>query len=321
MKTFALFMVLVAVAGGVFFLEQHKDIFQAALTPESGFPGPLRVPDATPSPTSKPTTKVAPSVVKNPEVKNTTETTAMSVVKKIVSAAEPLIHSQDQSTPLTADGVFAWTNVARIREDAKPILTRNPILDKVAQLRAADMFQKQYFEHKSPQGVGASDIAEDLGYAYLGIGENIALGGFGSDEKLVDAWMNSPHHRANILNTKFTDIGIATVEGVYEGHKTWIGVQIFGRPLSACRNPDPDLLVTLGQDKNLITILNGEINALSLQIQTLRSSEPVPIEQYNQKVNEYNQLVGQINPLSEQAKQIIEVYNKQVKEFNTCIVM
>jgi uncharacterized protein YkwD len=319
MKSLALFAVLIAVLGGIVFFEQHTAIIgNSSTVVTEGFPGPLRGPESPPVSTPSPAPLTATPTKSTEAVP---ETTTVSVIKKLVSAAAPLVSRDAPDTPLTADGVFAWTNVSRIREDAKPILTRNPKLDEVARLRAADMFQKQYFEHTSPDGTGASDIAEKVGYAYLGIGENIALGGFGSDEKLVEAWMNSPHHRDNILNTKFTDLGVATVEGVYEGRKTWIGVQIFGRPFSSCRKPDTQLLVSIDQNKNLMKILDGQIRSLNIEIQTLRSSSPVPVDEYNRKVAEYNELVNQLNPLSLQTKQMVEVYNDEVKTYNSCIVM
>jgi len=316
MRTLALFLVFAAVAVGAVLVGQRSDFFQPAGTTENNFPGPLVGPLPPASEPSAPPASGSPSTTDE-----IPETTAVSVIKKIVSAASPLINNDVRGTSLTADGVFAWTNVSRVRENVKPIFTRNQKLDEVARLRAADMFQKQYFEHISPDGTGASDVADTVGYAYLGIGENIALGGFESDEKLVEAWMKSPAHYENIVNPKFTDLGVAAVQGVYEGRKTWIGVQIFGRQLSSCPKPDTQLLVSVEQNRNLMKILDGRIRSLNQEIQTLRSSSPVPVEEYNRKVNEYNELVNQLNPLSLQTRQMVEVYNEEVRKYNICIVM
>ena len=100
------------------------------------------------------------------------------------------------------------------------------------------MFEKEYFEHKSPSGIGASDIAHDVGYEFILVGENIALGNFDGDEALVQAWMDSPGHRANILNKRYTEIGIAAEKGLYQGKMMWLAVQIFARPMSLCQNPN-----------------------------------------------------------------------------------
>ena len=53
--------------------------------------------------------------------------------------------------------------------------------------------------------------------------------------------MNSPGHRANILNGKFTQIGVAVGRGTFEDHEVWIGVQVFARPLSDCPQPNAAL--------------------------------------------------------------------------------
>ena len=64
------------------------------------------------------------------------------------------------------------------------------------------------------------------------------MGNFKNDQDLVSAWLNSPGHRANILNTRFTEIGTAVLKGFYEGREVWMAVQEFGLPLSSCPNPD-----------------------------------------------------------------------------------
>ena len=53
--------------------------------------------------------------------------------------------------------------------------------------------------------------------------------------------MASPGHRANILNSRFIDIGVAVKEGEYQGKETWLAVQEFGEPLSDCPSPSTDL--------------------------------------------------------------------------------
>src|SRR6185369_15716694 len=115
-----------------------------------------------------------------------------------------------------------------------PALKENALLDKAAKKKLDDMFAQQYFEHINPQGKGPSDLAKSVGYDYIAIGENLALGNFKNDAELVQAWMDSPGHRANILNKQYTEIGVAVGQGTYEGKKTWLAVQEFGRPTSSC---------------------------------------------------------------------------------------
>ena len=135
---------------------------------------------------------------------------ANKTVQKQISTPPPLVTKTapvSPSTALSKLGVLVWTNVQRDLNGKMPSLTSNSILDQIANLRLQDMFSRQYFEHISPIGEGASDLARTNGYEFIVIGENIALGNFESDQKLVAAWMASPGHRANILNARFVDIG------------------------------------------------------------------------------------------------------------------
>jgi len=119
-------------------------------------------------------------------------------------------------------------NEDRTKEDLHS-LVKNPILTQAAALKAKHMVEEGYFDHTSPEGVKPWDWLEDVGYDYAYAGENLAIH-FVDSEKVHTAWMNSPTHRANILQDKFTEIGIATVEGTFNGYQTTFVVQMFGRP-------------------------------------------------------------------------------------------
>jgi hypothetical protein len=180
------------------------------------------------------------------------------------------------------------------------------------------MFAKQYFEHISPEGVGPADLATKYGYEYIVSGENLAMGNFKDDAALVEAWMNSPGHRANILNDKYLNIGVAVGRGTFEGKTVWLAVQEFGRPLSACPSVDANL-------KDAIAVLEKEIKFEEVELKALKQgmadSEPHTREEYdeyNKKVEEYNAKVRLYNSKVETVKQLIEKYNTQVKEFNEC---
>src|SRR3989344_5705251 len=117
---------------------------------------------------------------------------------------------------LTLSGVIAQTNEQR-QFFGKPALKENAQLNQAAMSKVKDMFAGQYFEHISPLGKGPGDLAREAGYVFITIGENLALGNYKDDAVLVQAWMDSPGHRANILNGRFTEIGVAVVKGIYEG--------------------------------------------------------------------------------------------------------
>ena len=106
-------------------------------------------------------------------------------------------------------------------------LTVNPMLEYAAAQKANDMAEKGYFAHDSPDGKTPWHWFEEAGYDYLFAGENLAVY-FSDSIDVAEAWMKSPPHRANILNSHFTEIGIAAASGVYEGRETVFVVQMFG---------------------------------------------------------------------------------------------
>jgi uncharacterized protein YkwD len=108
-------------------------------------------------------------------------------------------------------------------------LTVSPILEEAARMKAEDMVEKGYFAHTSPSGLNPWYWFYRSGYEFIHAGENLAVN-FVDSEDVEQAWMNSPGHRANILNGNFTEIGIAAVPGTYKGKKTIFVVQLFGTP-------------------------------------------------------------------------------------------
>lgn len=239
---------------------------------------------------------------------------------KTISAPGPLrVVSQTTSTPpssgtLTVNGVIVYTNAARAQNGGLPALTENQTLDRDAQMKVADMFAKQYFEHVSPTGVGPAELANTVGYAYVLVGENLALGGFSSDQDVVTAWMNSPGHRANILNSHYQEIGVAVGKGMYEGRETWLAVQSFGMPRSACPLIDEQLKIQIDANNTAIIALRAQLDAKKAQIDATPTSDP----NYNTYVNEFNALVPQYNSIVETNRVDVANYNAQVNAFNNC---
>ena len=122
-------------------------------------------------------------------------------------------------------------------------LAINPVLERAAQLKANDMAEKGYFAHKSPDGKTPWYWFKQVGYDFSYAGENLAVN-FSDSVDVNTAWMNSPGHRANIMNDNFTEIGIATADGMYQGKKTTFVVQLFGRPALAETIPVKQALTT-----------------------------------------------------------------------------
>jgi hypothetical protein len=111
-------------------------------------------------------------------------------------------------------------------------LRRSTVLDEAARLKAQDMAKNSYFAHYSPDGVSPWHWFGKANYNFVHAGENLAIH-FTDSEDLVDAWMDSPTHRANIMNGNYAEIGVGTAEGTYEGFKTIYVVQMFGTPAAA----------------------------------------------------------------------------------------
>lgn len=240
----------------------------------------------------------------------------ISTTRPIISAPPPL-RAPKKTAPysaLTRAGIIAETNRERALYHL-PALTENQQLGAVAEAKTADLFAKQYFEHISPSGAGPSDLAETYGYAYSMIGENLALGNFANDRELVTAWMNSPGHRANILNTRYTEIGVAAAAGLYEGERTWMAVQEFGLPKAACAGPTTELKAALDADQAELT---RQLKALEEEKAALESA-PQNNPAYNDKVEEFNALVEQYNVLLNSYKATAQKYNTQAAAFNVCV--
>jgi hypothetical protein len=120
------------------------------------------------------------------------------------------------------------TNNARVSSNTQT-LTRNTVLDNAARMKAEDMVAQGYFAHTSPKGVTPWHWFDKAGYYFSYAGENLAIN-FTESADVENAWLASPTHKANILNNNFTEIGIATMDGIYQGRPTTYVVQMFGKP-------------------------------------------------------------------------------------------
>jgi uncharacterized protein YkwD len=130
------------------------------------------------------------------------------------------------ASDITPQKIIELANSDRSKEGLE-ILKENEKLDRSAMDKAEDMAQNDYFAHTSPKGLTPWHWIEEEDYDYAYAGENLAMD-FNSIEKMNQAWLDSPTHRANILNEKYKDIGVAVREGTINGHSTIIVVQQFG---------------------------------------------------------------------------------------------
>ncbi|RST72979.1 sporulation protein [Siminovitchia acidinfaciens] len=119
--------------------------------------------------------------------------------------------AQQQSSQLSAyeQKVVELTNAERTKNGLAP-LKIDVELSKVAREKSRDMSVNKYFDHNSPTYGSPFDMMKKFGISYRSAGENIAMGQR-TPEEVVNAWMNSSGHRANILSKDFTHIGVGHV--------------------------------------------------------------------------------------------------------------
>ena len=168
---------------------------------------------------AKPTTEATTEVTT--QAKPTTEATT-----EVTTQAKPTTETTTQVTTTTeatteatttdinnsiAKSLLALVNQARA-EKGLSALSLNDSLSAVAQKKAEDMKNNNYFSHTSPTYGSPFDMIKNAGISYKSAGENIAMGQK-TAEAVFNAWMNSSGHRANILSSKFTQMGIGVTDG------------------------------------------------------------------------------------------------------------
>ena len=149
---------------------------------------------------------------------NPTETQQKIDIGKIISDFFKQDTPSNQSLEVSSENtvsdyeeeVVELVNEIRKEYDLSP-LKLNTELSAVARTKSADMREKGYFSHTSPTYGSPFDMMKSFGIKYKTAGENIAMG-YKTPQAVVDGWMNSKGHRANILNSSFTEIGVGYVE-------------------------------------------------------------------------------------------------------------
>jgi len=177
-------------------------------------PGPPETPTETPTPT--PTE--SPEPTRSPTGTDSTPS---------ASSTEPAGGSDTSGgtggpTAKMATEVVTLTNAERQKAGCPP-LSNSKTLRRVATAHSEDMAARDFFSHTNPDGQDPGDRAAAAGYdGYAG--ENIAMG-YRSAEAVVEGWMDSSGHRANILNCSSTEIGV----GVADSPRGLYWTQMFGR--------------------------------------------------------------------------------------------
>src|SRR3972149_7049186 len=130
------------------------------------------------------------------------------------------------ASSVSASDIIRLTNEKRI-QNGLAVLSENSSLSQAALAKGTDMLNKGYWAHFAPDGTSPWSFFAKFGYKYKYAGKNPARD-FCSAGSAVEAWMNSPTHRDNILSGNYKEIGIGVLEGSLAGADTTLVVQFFG---------------------------------------------------------------------------------------------
>lgn len=170
------------------------------------------------------------------------------------------------------------TNESRVK-NKKPVLTINPLLENAARMKVQDMVSKNYFAHTSPEGITPWHWFKKAGYSFSYAGENLAVG-FSESEAVNKGWLNSPTHKANIIDEHFTEIGIATMEGVRKGKQTTYVVQMFGKPKVVPKSKPQTTLTTTSTSKPIpVVTTNQTASVLSATASSVDKDEILEVNE------------------------------------------
>ncbi|MFD5871588.1 sigma-70 family RNA polymerase sigma factor [Streptomyces sp. NPDC060322] len=186
-------------------------------------------PSASPSSASPSSSSASPtpSVSASPSASRSRSAspTPRPTPKPRTPSSKPAAAPKPSSAPSAADEVIALVNSERAKEGCGPV-SGNSLLTTAASRHSADMVARDYFSHTSPDGTDPGARITAVGYRWSTYGENIAKGQQTADS-VMDAWMNSEGHRANILNCAFKEIGVGREDS--SGGPVW--TQNFGTAL------------------------------------------------------------------------------------------
>lgn len=182
------------------------------------------------------------------------------------------------STSISVQDLLTSTNLKRQANGLAP-LKLNSQLNLAAQQKAKHMFAQNYWAHVAPDGTTPWVFIKDSGYEYLYAGENLARG-FNTGSEVVDAWMNSPSHKENMLSPNYTDIGFAVLPGSLTGNDTVLVVQMFGSPYAPKEEPEQVVAIPngLAPSRESADNLPTPIVSPQISITAFPTSIPLPIQ-------------------------------------------
>lgn len=203
------------------------------------------------------------------------------------------------ATNIQVATLYQVTNEKRIEAGASPLKVDSR-LEQAALAKAQDMLTKDYWAHYAPDGSTSPwQFILSFGYTYEFAGENLAKD-FDTSASVVEAWLASPSHRANLLNSNYQDIGIVAVNGVLLGKETTLVVQFLGtlQPVPVAQGPaTPSPPASSGVAGTTETPPEPEPVAITgPEEEAVVISQPAALTQV--EVTPWEKLVKAVNPVS-----------------------
>lgn len=167
---------------------------------------------------------------------NQTTKTKYLIQSAVIAVVFMFFSSMAQASEITPDNIIKYVNLARASQGVDSLIINDKLM-KVAQDKLNDMLNNKYFAHTSPTGVNPWYWFQHENYDYHFAGENLAIN-FVSAEGEQAAWMASPMHKKNILDSNFQEIGVAVGKQEVDGQTSIIAVQEFGTTFAGARTGD-----------------------------------------------------------------------------------
>jgi len=192
-----------------------------------------------------------------------------------------LLKQNGMTANLNTINIISEINKIRVSHGLDP-LAENPKLDIAALLKAQDMIERDYFNHYSPEGKAPWDWISSAKYNYKYAGENLALNFF-NDQETVQAWLNSPTHKDNILNPNYKDTGVAILSGITSTTKEskTVVVQMFGTEKTSVAPIKSPVRTPKAPPTTLPIKVATTISATSTSLTTTTKIAPVEIKIVN----------------------------------------
>ncbi|MBX4198757.1 hypothetical protein KW800_00545 [Candidatus Parcubacteria bacterium] len=139
---------------------------------------------------------------------------------------------------VSSSSILNLINIERAKAGLSAV-TMNTKLSQAAQMKADDMLSQGYFEHIGPDGKDPWSWYAKVGYDWSWAGEILAMNtNTESDTAIIEAWMQSPAHKAIIMDSRYTETGIGMAVGIYQGKSTLFVAEEFGVPKASAIAPE-----------------------------------------------------------------------------------